>query len=128
MNPTEADEQKTLVQYLRARGLPHFRVPNETYTKSMNQKRQNALLGVSSGVPDLFVVVKVSGHSKLIGIEMKRAKKSLSTTSLTQKAWIETLNLAGTPTRVCYGCGEAISFIEQQEQQLKNELARSEQN
>ena len=55
--PTEAAEQVALVHYLRAKGYRHFRVPNETYTKSWKQKATNKALGVVSGVPDLFVIV-----------------------------------------------------------------------
>lgn len=56
-NPTEDQEQEAFVQWLRLKGYPHFRVPNETYTKSWSQKAKNKKLGVSSGVPDLFVAV-----------------------------------------------------------------------
>ena len=56
-NPTEDQEQEAFVQWLRLKGYPHFRVPNETYTRSWSQKAKNKKLGVSSGVPDLAVVV-----------------------------------------------------------------------
>ena len=67
----------------------------------------NRLLGVSAGVPDLFVIV----GGRLIGIEMKRKKGSV--TSEYQKQWIAQLNSVGIETRVCKGCDEAISFIEE---------------
>lgn len=53
VTPTEQQEQIVLIQYLNLKGIPHFRVPNETYTKSWNQKRLNKALGVKAGVPDL---------------------------------------------------------------------------
>ncbi len=42
-------EQEAFVQWLRPKGYPHFRVPNETYTKSWSQSK-NKKLGVSPGV------------------------------------------------------------------------------
>lgn len=106
MTPTEAEEQIKLVQWLRLKNLPHFRVPNETYTKSWRQKNMNKALGVSKGVPDIFVIV----GGKLIAIEMKRVKGSV--TSQEQKMWIARLNNAGTPAYIAKGCKEAIAIIE----------------
>jgi len=104
--PTEQQEQIALVQYLTIRGIPHFRVPNETYTKSWNQKRLNKALGVKSGVPDLFVIYK----NRMKAVELKRKKGGV--TSDAQKEWIGILNEAGIPAKVCKGSDEAIAFIE----------------
>lgn len=124
-NPTEDQEQEAFVQWLRLKGYPHFRVPNETYTKSWSQKAKNKKLGVSSGVPDLFVAVPfppphlIIAHKDrddevrnktLVAIEMKRKKGGV--TSENQKKWIKTLNEAGVQTVVCKGCDAAIEFIE----------------
>lgn len=72
--PLEDEEQAALVQWLRLKGYPHFRVPSETYTKSWKQKAKNKALGVVSGVPDLFIVTS----SGLVAIEMKRIKGSVT--------------------------------------------------
>lgn len=124
-NPTEDQEQEAFVQWLRLKGYPHFRVPNETYTRSWSQKAKNKKLGVSSGVPDLFVAVPfppphlIIAHKDrddevrnktLVAIEMKRKKGGV--TSENQKKWIKTLNEAGVQTVVCKGCDAAIKFIE----------------
>lgn len=106
MIPTEAEEQIRFVQYLRLKNLAHFRVPNETFTKSWRQKNMNTALGVSKGVPDLFVIVA----GRLIAIEMKRVKGSV--TSPEQKVWISRLNKAGVPAYIAKGCSEAIAIIE----------------
>jgi len=98
-----------VVQYLRLKGYKFFRVPNETYTKSWKQKNMNKALGVSAGVPDLFVVTP---HG-LKGVEMKRLKGSV--TSPQQVEWLETLNEAGVVSKVCKGAEEAIAFIESTE-------------
>ena len=103
--PTEDIEQRIVVQYCDLKGYPRFRVPNETYTKSWAQKAKNKALGVSPGVPDLFVVV----GNRLIAIEMKRQKGG--TTSPPQRKWLEVLNRAGITARVCKGADEAIQFI-----------------
>ena len=123
-NPTEDQEQEAFVQWLRLKGYAHFRVPNETYTKSWSQKAKNKKLGVSSGVPDLFVAVPfppphlIIAHKDrddevrnktLVAIEMKRKKGGV--TSENQKKWIKTLNEAGIQAVVCKGCDEAIEFI-----------------
>ena len=124
-NPTEDQEQEAFVQWLRLKGYPHFRVPNETYTRSWSQKAKNKKLGVSSGVPDLFIAVPfppphlIIAHKDrddevrnktLVAIEMKRKKGGV--TSENQKKWIKTLNEAGVQTVVCRGCDAAIEFIE----------------
>lgn len=124
-NPTEDQEQEAFVQWLRLKGYPHFRVPNETYTRSWSQKAKNKKLGVSSGVPDLFVAVPfppphlIIAHKDrddevrnktLVAIEMKRKKGGVTLEN--QKKWIKTLNEAGVQTVVCKGCDAAIEFIE----------------
>lgn len=108
MIPTEYQEQVIFVQWLRLNNIAHYRVPNETYTKSYKQKATNKALGVSPGVPDLFVVLP---YSCLIGIEMKRKKKSVI--SPAQKVWIETLNtVPNVEAFVCYGAEDAIAVIQ----------------
>lgn len=107
MLPTEDQEQAAFVQWLRLKGYPHFRVPNETYTKSWKQKAKNKALGVVSGVPDLFVVA----GGKLVAVEMKRTKGSV--VSASQIEWLKTLENAGIAGRVCKGADEAIKFIEE---------------
>ncbi len=124
-NPTEDQEQEAFVQWLDDNGYPRFRVPNETFTKSHKQRIKNKKLGVSSGVPDLAVVVPTKAiaeryavsrdyealyGNRLVFIEMKRKKGGV--TSKNQKKWIKTLNEAGIQTVVCKGCDAAIEFIE----------------
>jgi len=107
MIPTEDDEQTVVVEYCDLKGYKRFRVPNETYTKSWSQKNKNKRLGVSSGVPDLFVIV----NNHLIAIEMKRTKGSV--TSPQQLEWLAALNVAGIQARICKGADEAIQFIKE---------------
>jgi hypothetical protein len=106
MIPTEEEEQRHLVQYLKIRKIPHFRVPNETYIKGWKQKAKNKALGVQPGVPDLFVYV----HNQWQGFEMKRIKGGVLSDH--QKHWINLLNNTGVPTHVFKGASAAIDFIE----------------
>lgn len=103
--PTEDQEQQAFVQYMQIKGIPHFRVPSETFTRSWSQKAKNKRLGVVKGVPDLFVI----NNSKLYAVEMKRTKGSV--TSLEQKEWIRRLSEVNVIAGVCKGCDEAIKFI-----------------
>lgn len=103
--PTEAQEQKAFVHWLRLAGIKHFRVPNETFTRSWKQKATNKALGVSPGTPDMFVLTDTG----LIAIEMKRVRGSV--TSPEQKEWIAALNEAGTPAYICKGADEAMARV-----------------
>lgn len=103
--PTEYAEQVAFAQWLSMKGYDFWHTPNQTFTKSWNQKRINKALGVQSGIPDLFVITK----SGLVGVEMKRVKGG--TVSSTQTEWIKKLNSAGIPTKVCKGAEQAIEYI-----------------
>lgn len=113
--PTEDSEQRAFVAWLRLHDIPHWRTPNETYTKSWAQKNKNKALGVSAGIPDLFVVLEGVG---LVGIEMKRQRGGV--VSPAQKEWITILNkLPNVEVHVTKGCDEAIAVIESYLPQLK---------
>lgn len=104
--PTEYEEHVAFVQYLELKGYVYWHTPNQTFTKSWNQKRINKALGVKPGIPDLFVIV----GNQVIGVEMKRTKGG--TVSASQKDWMKKLAAAGIPTKVCKGADEAISYVE----------------
>ena len=55
-------EQKKVVEFCEDMHFPCFHVPNETYTTSIKQKIRNREMGVSSGVPDLFVVIPIDDN------------------------------------------------------------------
>lgn len=106
MIPTEEQEQMLFIHWLTTKKLSYWHTPNSTYTKSWSQKRHNTNMGVQSGIPDLFVIV----NNQVVGVEMKRLKGGV--VSDNQKAWIEKLNNANIPTKVCKGFREAIEYIE----------------
>lgn len=105
-SPLEDWEQADFVVWLNDRSIKHFRVPNETFTKSWSQKRKNKALGVQRGVQDIFVLILPSqsrdGEGYLLGIEMKRQKGS--TTSKEQKEWEGLFMELGLPNVQPYIC------------------------
>lgn len=117
--PSEEDEQQAFVQWLMLNNIPHFHCPNEIggQTRSLKVRAiKMKRMGVSKGVPDLFVFIPVAGingHTdayQAVAIEMKRKKGAR--TSEEQKQWLKVLELAGIPCAVCKGAEEAIKFVE----------------
>lgn len=119
MLPTESQETIALANYLRANDYTFTKNPNETFTKFYNVKRKNTLEWVSKWVPDMMIILK---RWSLLFIELKRQKKLLknwkystsnSKVSEEQEKWIAELNkLKNVQAEICYGCDEAIWFIE----------------
>lgn len=112
--PLEADEAKTLMDYMHARGLKFTHIRNETMGQRSDGKIRNwqAVLdyqaGVSPGFPDFCVVLPGIG---LLFIELKRERGGK--VSDNQKAWITALNtVPGVQAEACEGAGKSIAFIE----------------
>ncbi|MFH2045962.1 MAG: VRR-NUC domain-containing protein [Pseudomonadota bacterium] len=105
--PTEFNEQKAFVEYLRLKGYKFTSIPNSTYTTSWKQKMTNKNLGLNPGLPDLLICLP----DKLLFIEMKRTKNGR--VSEFQKEWIDALNkITNVEAFVCNGCDEAIRALE----------------
>lgn len=115
--PTEESEQVALVQWLRLKKIPHAHTPNEGKMAIQYMKKQKAQ-GLSKGFPDLTIFLP----TKIVFIEMKRRAKETKTGKLSvshtkvseeQNEWINTINCYDyAVAKVCYGCEEAIEFIE----------------
>lgn len=109
--PTEAEECKAFVAYLRIRNHKFTHIANETgfgrHAKLMGVR--NKQMGVSKGFPDYIVIV----DGNLCAVEMKRKKGSI--TSKEQLEWIEALQQAGVEAKICKGADEAIKFIKRLE-------------
>lgn len=106
--PTEDLEQIKLSQYLKIKKIPHTHIANERIASVAYRKKLKAM-GVSSGFPDMAIFLPC----KMIFIELKREKKSLSKVSEHQEEWIDIINMYDyAKAKVCYGAGEAIDFIE----------------
>jgi len=112
--PSEYEEQATFVEFLELKGIKFSAVPNSTYTTSWQAKRDNYVLGLRKGMPDLIILIKKEqskiGIPCLVFVEMKRLKRSK--TSPEQKEWIEEFNkIANIEAKVCFGASEAINYI-----------------
>jgi hypothetical protein len=106
--PTEADEARTLVAYLRLRGYFFHHSPNETGS-SMEARRRAIRVkreGTSRGFPDYLVLTRRGP----VFIELKRLRGSV--VSPEQLEWIGALNGAGIEAHIARGAEEAINIIE----------------
>jgi len=107
--PKERQEQIMLVQYLKARKIPHYAIPNGGSRNKIEAARMKAE-GISAGVPDICIPVP-NKHYHGLYIEMKRRKGGV--VSEKQKKWIETLNNNGYLAVVCRGFEEARGVVEE---------------
>lgn len=109
--PTEAEEGKTLVAYLRINNIPFSHIPNETghtpeaKRRAIRMKQQ----GTSKGFPDYVIPLPNIG---VLYIELKRLRGSH--TSREQLTWIDLLNQCpNTEAHICKGAQAAINIIEE---------------
>ena len=109
--PTEYQEQCALVDWLELKKYRFSHIAQSTYTQSYKQRAMNTKSGVRRGVPDMMVIK----GDKLIFIELKRSKKSLSRVSKEQKEWVQELDrIPNVIATVAYGAEDAINFIKKQ--------------
>lgn len=107
----EDAEHYAVVQWCDVHHIDIFHVPNSTFTSRTSQIK-NTLLGVRSGIPDLWIPIAEVG---MLVIEMKRPDVKGQTKgklSPTQKEWMDRLDkVPGVQTFTCYGATEAIEII-----------------
>lgn len=120
--PIEDIECEVFHNWLDQYDIPHTHIPNESRSSKRDaviRARKLQRMGVSSGYWDYDVYVPVIdvdgnvGSYELIKIEMKRAKKSLSTVSANQKKWGRVYELAGLECYICYGAEAAGKVVEE---------------
>ena len=104
---TEAQEQRTVIEYCEWKRIPVFHVPNGGQ-RNIHTAAQLKKQGVKAGVPDLFFPVAKQNYHGLF-VEMKRTKGG--TVSKHQQKWLDLLNANGYRAVVCHGAGEAIREI-----------------
>lgn len=104
--PTEAQESRLLVAYLRVKRVPFTHIANETGKNARMQGIRNKQMGTSSGFPDYLCFP----NNQIVAIEMKRQKGG--TLSQAQKDWAVTLENSGVPTYVCRGFESAKQVID----------------
>lgn len=107
--PTEAEEGKVLVAWLRVKGLMFSHIANETghspeaKRRAIRMKQQ----GTAKGFPDYIIIIP----SGILAIELKRQRGS--SISPEQRAWIEAFNQCpGAEAVIAKGAAAAIKFIE----------------
>lgn len=110
--PTEAEEGKAFVAYLRIKGYRFHHSANETGSGkgAVFQGIRNKQQGVSKGFPDYQIWLK---DGTQVYIELKRIKGS--STSAEQKEWIKFFQDNGDHARICKGYYEAVQFIQEVE-------------
>jgi hypothetical protein len=103
--PSEDVEQCLCAQYLDARGLLWFHVPNGGQRNPAVGKKLKAH-GVKRGVPDIWIVDPPPGKFGLVGavIELKRADGVPSDVTPEQREWLEKLK------KRCYATDTAFGF------------------
>jgi hypothetical protein len=108
--PLEIHEQMVVVDYLKllmdqGKVIEYTALPNNTYTKSWNQKRKQKAEGLRPGFPDLCVVFP--NHMNFIEMKRKRG----GNVSKAQKDWNIAINNAGVKAYIAKGSDEAIEII-----------------
>ena len=118
--PLESEEQEQLVEYLKqleeqGKVITFYANVNENRTHRQIKKyaiiaeKVNKKLGKKKGVSDITIILK----DKVLYIELKRAKKSLSRVSKEQIEFLDTINTSNVCSgTVCYGFEEAKEYIE----------------
>lgn len=103
--PLESEEQEEFAAWLNAKGLLWAHIPNErkATVRVMGELERQ---GMKKGFPDNFIA-EPRGRYHGLFIELKRAKKRLSSKSPEQRAWITALNAKGYAAAFCYGAEEA---------------------
>ena len=116
--PLEDEEQANFVRWLVGKGLKHTMIPNDVWTTSSKQKARMKRLGLNGGLADMLVLIpkdkSKDGEGQCLFIELKRAKRSLSTVSDDQQAWHDAINELGVlniQCYICYGSAEAIKTV-----------------
>lgn len=116
--PYEEDEQIAFVQWCRLNNIIVHHSGNEIGGSTSAMKARAVKMkrmGTSKGFPDLIVLVPLKGITdeidsyQMVIIEMKRQKSG--TVSAEQKDWLEKLEMAGIPGKVCHGAEEAVDFV-----------------
>lgn len=110
--PTEAQEQKVLVQWLEANRVLFVHVPNGRKRGNPITGRLLKLEGARPGFPDLLVfdIPPAAPSYRGVAIELKRVTGGR--VSGAQKQWFQDLRERGWFVAVCAGAGEAIATLQ----------------
>ncbi len=128
--PTEAQEQKTVIEYFSHNWIGDYliHIPNGGARSSAREGANLKAMGVKAGVSDLFLVypkgrVKVDIVSEVkycgLWIELKRQIKAYGSQAAAYRAvtksqskWLDSVEDVGYLSEVAYGADQAIKIIE----------------
>ena len=109
--PTEAEEQRTVAEWLDLAGVLWMHVPNE----GKRTKAQHAILvglGLKKGAPDNLIFDQPPARPECPGSAFELKRRDVSTPGPGQAEWLEGLARRGWATALCSGAGEAIAWLE----------------
>ena len=114
MSRNEDREQQMLIKWAQQASIRHefpelklmFHIPNERHCDAREGKRLK-LMGVKSGVPDLYLPVARGGYNGLF-IELKAENGKPSEN---QMWWFNELNKQGYFSAICYGWVQSAELI-----------------
>lgn len=104
---SEADEQKVVVEWLRAIRAVYHHSANEG-RRSYRTAAHLRAMGMRSGFPDLLIFDHTEQAPFGAAIEMKSAAGRVAPG---QKAWLELLRVIGWQTTVARSADEAIAWL-----------------
>ncbi|HEY8417043.1 MAG TPA: VRR-NUC domain-containing protein [Limnochordales bacterium] len=109
--PTEDQEQRVVVEWLRWHGILFAHVPNGGYRRRVEAAIFRGL-GVQPGVPDLLIFDPPPAEPGRPGaaLELKRRRGGRATQA--QLQWLAELARRGWAVAVCRGAEEAIAQLE----------------
>lgn len=107
-NPYEAHDQALLCQYMDAKRILYFAVPNDG-ERSYAMSQKAAATGLKAGVPDLCIPQPRAPYHGLY-IELKRKRGGVVSES--QQWWIDALRGQSYRAEVCCGYDAAVKVLE----------------
>lgn len=121
--PSEYDEQRALVKWLRARAIPHVASVNGAHLAGDNIARAKSWArlqasGATVGWPDLTIVGipaggwTIPGSPRMVCVELKRQRPAGRQPDAAQLACHATVRSNHGIVGVCYGAAEAIAWLE----------------
>ena len=108
MRETERQVQVAIAQYLDARRLMWYAVPNGGNRNLITAKKLKAE-GVKAGVPDIALVHE--GQAYFLEVKKPKTETRAGVLSLTQKAMIERIEQAGGEVGVVHSVQEVIEQL-----------------
>jgi hypothetical protein len=108
--PTEAAEQRMVCQWLNAKRLRYFHVPNGEKRNAITGANLRGL-GVKPGVPDLIITTTPPGKFGIAAVALEMKRRKGGSISVEQREWLDHLKSQGWATFVAHGADEAIAWL-----------------